>query len=32
MEIMPYYIIASVELTIGISALAGINFAMMHLR
>lgn len=32
MEIMPYYIIASVVLTIGISALAGINFAMMAFK
>ena len=32
MEIMPYYIVASVGLTIGISTLAGINFAMMAFK
>lgn len=32
MEIMPYYILTSVGLTIGISALAGINFAMMAFK
>jgi hypothetical protein len=32
MEIMPSYIITSVGLTITISALAGINFAMMAFR
>ncbi|MEX0861643.1 hypothetical protein [Nitrosopumilus sp.] len=32
MEIMPYYIITSVGLTITISALAGINFAMIAFK
>jgi len=32
MEIMPFYIITSVGLTITISALAGINFAMMAFK
>ena len=32
MEIMPYYILASIGLTIGISTLAGINFAMMAFK
>jgi len=32
MEIMPFYIIASVGLTITISVLAGINFAMMAFK
>ncbi len=32
MEIMPYYILTSVGLTIGISALAGINFAMIAFK
>ena len=32
MEIMPLYILTSIALTIGISALAGINFAMMAFK
>ena len=32
MDIMPYYILTSVGLTVGISALAGINFAMMAFK
>ncbi len=32
MKIMPFYIITSVGLTVGISALAGINFAMMAFK
>ena len=32
MDIMPFYIITSVSLTITISALAGINFAMMAFK
>ena len=32
MEIMPFYIVSSVVLTVTISALAGINFAMMAFK
>lgn len=31
-ELMPFYIITSIGLTVGISALAGINFAMMAFK